>query len=105
MSVLLIDEIPNLVISYHEIKNFISKYDQVSYFKELWGDSYYKNIEIVWEKQLLLYKSGQKPDCQWREAILVIIFDYYLGPYVGLPEKIKIQFYQWLLDDIRSKIV
>lgn len=103
MSIILVKKIPDKISSYHEIDRFISVNDQVPYFKELWGEEYYKKIEDLWERQIQRYKIEEKPDCQWNEAILVMTYDYYLGPYVGLPERIKLQFYQWLLDSIKAK--
>lgn len=103
MSITSLKNIPESLSSYHEVNRFISENDQVAYFKELWGDNYYKNIEDLWERQIKLYRIEGVPDCEWNEAILVMTYDYYLGPYVGLPERIKLHFYQWLLAFIKAK--
>ncbi len=93
-------ELNLLTNSYHDVKKLISNYDQVAYFKDLWGDNYYKNIEDSWENHISKFKNDEDITVNWRELVLVITFDYYLGPYVGLPEKVKLKFYNWIITEI-----
>lgn len=99
-----INDIPDLRESFHEVSAFINRFDQVPYFQALWSDSYYGNIEAHWEHHIQSFKDGAPPSEGWRVLVLIITFDYYLGPYVGLPGSVKKKFYQWLLDEIKDQV-
>lgn len=91
--------------SIHEVKYLISGHALVSYFQKLWGDDYFHNVEPSWSKHIESFKHNIMVDTDWKELILVITFDYYLGPCVGLPEKVKLDFYNWLIAEIKKQCV
>lgn len=89
-------DIPKIEGNYHKVDPFITQFNQQEYARNKWGDEYRAQVQTLWEQAINCYKEDQEFIRNWQEYILIITFDYYIGPYIGLPEKEKIQFYSWI---------
>jgi len=98
------EDIPSELESYHSIKRFIDKFDQLESISLSLGDNYRTHLNNNWKNAIDKFKSNQEIAYPWQELIMILSYDYYLGPYIGLPESEKIKFYTKILDHLRVEL-
>jgi len=104
MSIPTVEDLPLLENSFHDAKSLIENYNQSKYFQTQWGNNYFEQASSLWEEHIKLFNNKKDSNCTVRELLLVMGFDYYAGPHLGLPEKIKIKFYHWLISTIKERL-
>ena len=100
-----LDDIQNAEKSLTETASFLSRFDPIPYFIDLWGEEDYREkSENLWEEAIQKFKEEKLLDNSWQELILIINFDFVLGPFIGLPEGIKLKFYPWVFEQIKDRV-
>ena len=99
-----VDDIPIKLESYHSIKNFIVRFDQLESISLTIGDNYRTYLNDNWKNAVIKYKSNQDIVYPWQELIMILSLDYHFGPYIGLPESEKVNFYTQILDRLRVQL-
>ena len=99
-----LEDIPIKLESYHSIKNFIDKFDQLESISLAIGDDYRAYLNNIRLKAIDKYMSNEEIVYPWQELIMILSLDYYFGPYIGLPESEKVNFYTKILDRLRVEL-
>ncbi len=99
-----VDDVPSKLENYHSIKKFIDTFDQLEAISSAIGDNYRSYLNNNWENAIEKYKSNESIVYPWQELIMILLLDYYYGPYLGIPEPEKVKFYTQILDRLKLEL-
>jgi hypothetical protein len=89
---------------FREIGRFATAFDPTLYFNNKWGKKYAENARSLWDRAVQKFLKAEEPEGAIEELLMVMAYEWTLGPYLGLPEDRKEKFLRHLLAAIRRKL-
>ncbi len=90
-----LEDIPS-EIDLSTVKEFIRQFDPTASYRQRWGANYLDNMQTLWNSQIERFQSSLPADVACEDLLMVMTFDYYLGPSLGVPSDRKVDFFAWL---------
>src|SRR3954469_23351917 len=83
---------------------FISTFELplIRQFRDRWGEQYRERLQAHWAECVRRFRSGAAASGPADELLLCLAYECILGPYLGVPESHKREFWAWLVVGIRQ---
>lgn len=97
-------DLPPTDAKLRDIGRFSHQFDPTDHFLALGGSEYKKQVENLWEAQLISFREGGLPSGNVPELLLVLAYQLAIAPYTGAPDSFLLSFSHWLIEGMRKAL-